>query len=501
MSNFVPSPYQQAIFDFVANGKGSAMVTAVAGSGKTTTVKKSFAFIDPRLTTSYLVFNKRNADEAKADPEMPKHVRVATFHSVGFSAWNYFRNKSVSVDLTGKSRALMDANFGDDVVRMYGSFACKLVSLAKQVGMNFLTPDSIDVWTSLVDHYDVSLDSDGAVIEEGIEIARQLLRLSVAQADPKTGVSVIDGDDMLYMPMLRNVRFFPHDWVFVDEAQDTNDLQLAMLRRMLKPTGRLVAVGDRKQAIYGFRGASASAMDNIKKAFNCQELPLTISYRCAKSVVRQAQTLVPYIEAHEDAPEGVVRGLERDKDGATVQPVFEAGDAIICRNTAPLISKAYELIGRGIGCKVLGREIGQGLIKLIEKMKAKDIDALRDKLDAWAARETARFMAKGQEQKAEAVNDKVSAIAAVISFLPEDDFTVAALVRRINDMFSDNADVRLITLCTAHKSKGLEWERVYILEPGLMPSKWARQAWQMEQEENIMYVAWTRAKLELVFLS
>lgn len=501
MSNFVPSPYQQAIFDFVAKGKGSAMVTAVAGSGKTTTVKKSFAFIDPRLSTCYLVFNKRNADEAKADPDMPKHVRVSTFHSAGFSAWNFYKNKAVSVDMTNKSRNLMDANFGDDIVRLYGSFACKLVSLAKQIGMGFLAPDSPEVWDSLVDHFDVSLDSEGAEVTEGIEIARQLLKLSVAQADPRTGVSVIDGDDMLYMPMLRNVRFYPQDWIFVDEAQDTNDLQLAMLRRMLKPTGRLVAVGDRKQAIYGFRGASASAMDNIKKAFNCVELPLTISYRCSKQVVAKAQTLVPYIEASEEAPEGVVRGPQKGEDGVTVPEVFGPGDAIICRNTAPLISKAYEMIGKGIGCKVLGREIGNGLIKLIEKMKAKDLDALQERLDAWAQRETARFMAKGQEQKAEAVSDKIAAVAAVISFIPEDDYTVAALIRRISDMFSDTNDVRLITLSTVHKAKGLEWERVFILEPGLMPSKWARQAWQQEQEANIEYVAITRAKLELVYLS
>lgn len=501
MSNFVSSPYQQAVFDFVATGRGSAMVTAVAGSGKTTTVKKSFAFIDPRLTTSYLVFNKRNADEAKADPEMPKHVRVATFHSVGFSAWNYFKGKAVSVDLSNKSRSLMDANFGDDACRTYSSFACKLVSLAKQVGMGFLAPDSIDVWTQLIDHYDVTLDSEGATEAEGIEIARQLLRLSVAAADPKTGVSVIDGDDMLYMPMLRNVRFFPHDWLFVDEAQDTNDLQLAMLRRMLKPSGRLVAVGDRKQAIYGFRGASASAMDNIAKAFNAIELPLTISYRCSKSVVAQAQTIVPYIEASESAPEGVVRGLQKDAEGNSVPETFDPGDAIICRNTAPLIQKAYELIGKGIGCKVLGREIGQGLINLIKKMKARDIDNLQEKLDAWAQRETAKFMAKGQEQKAEAVNDKISAITAVISFLPEDSRDVATLIQNIENMFSDTNDARLITLATVHKAKGLEWHRVFILEPELMPSRWARQAWQQEQEQNIMYVAWTRAKLELVFLS
>lgn len=182
------------------------------------------------------------------------------------------------------------------------------------------------------------------------------------------------------------------------------------------------------------------------------------------------------------------------------EPSFSAGEAIICRNTAPLISKAYELIGRGVGCKVLGREIGAGLIKLIEKMKGRGIDNLLEKLEAWGEREQAKFMAKGQEQKAEAVNDKLAAIKAVSDYLPETDRTVPALIRKLDDMFSDDADAKMVLLMTAHKSKGLEFERVYVLEPSLMPSKWARQAWQQEQEENLQYVCWTRAKRELIFL-
>ena len=507
MSNFVPSLYQQAVFDFVSGGQGSALVTAVAGAGKTTTIVKALELIPSRAVVSFLAFNKRIADELKG--KVPSNVRAQTFHSVGFSAWNYMKNRNVQVNLTDKSRDLMKAHFGEVHNQLYGAFACKLVSLAKQIGMGFLSADDAATWKGLVDHYDVSLDSSDAHENDGIEIARQLLEHSIRVADAREGgPSVIDADDMLYMPLLRNARFFPHDWVFVDEAQDTNMIQLAMLRRMLKPSGRLVAVGDRRQAIYGFRGADASAMDNIKVAFNCIELPLTISYRCSKAVVARAQTIVPYIEAHADAPDGVVRNLNRTRISAEGEyprheveaPVFSAGEAIICRNTAPLISKAYELIGKGQGCKVLGREIGAGLIKLVEKMKARDLDTLEDRLDAWGEREAAKFVAKGQEQKAEAVWDKVAAIKAVIAGLDEERRNVAALKSQLNDMFSDDSDSRLVMLMTAHKSKGLEFERVYILEPQLMPSKWARQAWQQEQEQNLLYVTITRAKRELIFL-
>jgi superfamily I DNA/RNA helicase len=56
-----------------------------------------------------------------------------------------------------------------------------------------------------------------------------------------------------------------------------------------------------------------------------------------------------------------------------------------------------------------------------------------------------------------------------------------------------------IVLSTVHKSKGREWDRVYILgRDQLMPSRYARQDWQVQQELNLIYVAITRAKAELI---
>jgi superfamily I DNA/RNA helicase len=73
----------------------------------------------------------------------------------------------------------------------------------------------------------------------------------------------------------------------------------------------------------------------------------------------------------------------------------------------------------------------------------------------------------------------------------------------IDSMFS-NADDKttrrdLLTLCSVHKSKGLEWERVFLLgRQDFMPSKWAKKDWMKIQENNLVYVAITRAKLHLV---
>ena len=78
--------------------------------------------------------------------------------------------------------------------------------------------------------------------------------------------------------------------------------------------------------------------------------------------------------------------------------------------------------------------------------------------------------------------------------------TVAELRGLVESMFADNvSESGMITLCSVHKAKGLEWNRVYVLgRETLMPSKFARQAWQIEQEINLIYVAVTRAMTELI---
>lgn len=488
--SFAPSIYQQAVFDFVANGQGSALIDAVAGSGKTTTITKALALIPATQKVLFLAFNKKIATELQS--RVPSHVRAATFHSQAFAAWRRMYPDCQIED--SKTRKLLRLHFSDIEVSTFGTPACKLVAAAKTVGVRALVPDEPSTYFDLADHFDIQLSESEEVRQRTIAAAQKLLALSIDAAKAPRGL--IDFDDMLFMCLLEDIPFFKQDWVFVDESQDTNQVQLALLRRMLKPTGRLVAVGDPRQAIYGFRGADAEAMNNIRLAFNCQTLPLSISYRCAKSVVRLAQSLVPHIQASDTAPEGEVL---QDVSMASIQ--FSAEDVVICRNTAPLIELAYELIGKGRGCRVLGREIGLALASLVEKMKAKDLADLQDKLDAYVARETSRFIAKHQEQQAEAVRDKVDCILAIIRNLDETMRDVASVLASINVMFSDSRDAKLLTLCTAHKSKGLEWDRVFIYRSDLMPSKWARQDWQKLQEANLQYVAWTRAKKTLVFLS
>lgn len=502
MTNFVPSEMQANFFNWIAKGKGSAVLIAVAGSGKSTTIVQSLRFIPEQDPVVVLAFNTSIAKEMKAKIELLgvecrrsfANARASTFHSLGYGAvLRKLGVKPYQVKVDGSklwklAERLMGGNSAE--YEMYGSFCAKLVSLAKGQGMIALCDDESSVWRELIEHHDLTLDSDEADEDEAIEWAQKLLALSNQTAKQD---NYLDFDDQIYLPILWHLKLYPQAWVFIDEAQDTNPVRRALAKLALRPGGRLIAVGDPNQAIYGFTGASHDAIDLIKEEFSAIELPLTVSYRCPQAVGKLAAEIVPHFQVHENAPVGSVQHLKL----AEAVKLLGPRDAILCRNTKPLVSLAYQLLARDIPCHVLGSEIGKGLVNLVRKMKAKTIPDLEKKLEAYREREVAKYTAKGEEGRAEAITDRVACIEVFISSMVEKG-TIAKLIERIEGMFKDATNV--LTLSTCHKAKGREWPKVAILKPELMPSPWARQLWQQGQEKNLKYVAYTRAQSDLIFM-
>jgi DNA helicase II / ATP-dependent DNA helicase PcrA len=501
---FVASVMQERFFDWVENGSGSAILKAVAGSGKSTSVVRAMARVPESATAIILAFNASAAKDLKAKIEALaaeigrplRNVEAATFHSRGFRALTRRFGRDVKVEVDGgKVRKILKDRLSERELEMYGDFVCKLVSFAKGVGIGIpgLTRDDRSAWKGIVDSQDMWLDDEEATEERGIEIARKALAASNAKAEKERW---IDFDDQLYLPLLWNLRLYGHDWVVVDEAQDTNPVRRAFARKLLKPGGRFVAVGDPKQAIYGFTGASADAMDLIAAEFKTVELPLTVSYRCPRAVGELARSLVPYFEV---APGAIEGSVEHVKESEALKR-FGPGDAILCRQTAPLISLAFRLIAEGRGVFVLGRDVGAGLANLIKKLNARGVDVLLERLDGWLAKELEKAKKEENPRKAEAAEDRVAAIKAIADAMPERDRTVPGLLAKIDELFRDGVAEDLITLATEHKSKGREWKRVGILKPELSPSKAAKTDAAYEQELNLMYVAFTRAIEELIFI-
>jgi superfamily I DNA/RNA helicase len=513
------SPQQQAVVDWVNDGEGSAFVEAVAGSGKTTVLIEAAKHM--RGSVAFTAFNKKIADEIKRKMAGVGGVRVATFHSFGFGAWRRVANQSIRVDQYEKWKRMMEYIDAPDNLK---SAIGRMVSIAKQGVHGLLWHGEPDHWRSLIDHYDIltRVEENGADMED-IEAAMIRYAEDGLAWSQRVGKDLIDFDDMIWLPLIENAPVYTNDWVLVDEAQDTNPARRLLAERMLAPNGRMLWVGDRHQAIYGFTGADSDAVDQIIEHFRCIQLPLTVTFRCCKKATKFAQQWVPHIEAHEDNAEGVVARVDRRVFNAVhvsagysgreepikglipnvdtrVHSALRPGDAILCRLNRPLVSLAFTLIRNGIPAHVEGRDIGKSLDRLASKWKVESAAALAKNLEAYRARETEKFMARDAPHLIEPLNDRVDTLFVIM----EGCETVREVRDKIDRLFQDTngGARRTVTLSSVHKAKGREWDRVFILGFGTyMPSKMARQKWEKVQEANLMYVAATRTKDTLILLA
>lgn len=494
------SPQQNAFLHWIDTGTGSCVLEAVAGAGKTTTLLEGAKrLIAKGLKVAIMAYNKKIAEEIKGKTKGWPNLFVGTVHSFGFSALRY-RFKSIKVDAYKVANLCDRDGILDGTTYPFKDNIIDLVSYAKQRALGVVGRiEDTKAWMDMIEHFDVfgdekDLDPKDIPVDEIIRDAKKVLSLS------NSITTEIDYDDMVYLPLILRVPFFRNDVVMVDEAQDTNPARRALVRCIVKAGGRVIAVGDRHQAIYGFTGADADSLDLIRKDFNAVELPLTTTFRCPKAVVGYAQKWVSHITAASTAPEGSVSTMplsdiytRNDLNGDT---------AVLCRNTKPLVELAFSLIRRRIGCKVEGRDIGNGLIKLATKWKVKNTDKLAEHLEKYKEAQVTKFLAKKQETRAQSIEDQVETLFVIIEDCnKQGKHTVDCVVEAINAIFAD--DVKgVLTLSTIHKSKGREFDTVYWLDrKGTLPSKYARQDWQLAQEDNLCYVCATRAKKSLIELT
>jgi DNA helicase-2/ATP-dependent DNA helicase PcrA len=511
------SPQQEAIFDFVKTGTGNALLRAVAGSGKTWTLVQLLQFLDGQvaLAAYNTAIAKELEDKVSKIENLKPKVSVGTCHRFGRQALvkKFPKAKLPGRDDRSKIDVLMEEivhpkTHQKGVPDELKSFVRKAYELARQSGAGVLPEFPFtkqDAWLELVDHFDLMdefansegdlpLDID-QLVGQGCNWTVYIIKYGIQRCE-----DIIDFGDMIYVPLYLNLRFWTYNWVLVDEVQDINPTRRAIIKKMLAPGGRAIFVGDDRQAIYGFTGADAKSFENIRKEFNCKDLDLTWSFRCPKSVVRFVKQWVNHIESTPDALEGEVLTID-EKDFWNQMDQLSITDAILCRNNAPLCTLFFDLLMRGIPSHIEGRDLSGKLLKLINRWsKIKTLTSLENKLFVYKEKEIQKGMQSGKEQKASEIADTVDSIMAIISGLPLGS-SVDDLRNKITSMFQDtNGDKsKTLTLTTIHKSKGREWNKVYWYGRNRYnPSPYARQDWQVLQEQNLMYVAGTRAKMTLV---
>ncbi|MEI8165313.1 MAG: UvrD-helicase domain-containing protein, partial [Chloroflexales bacterium] len=488
---YTPSTFQTDIFDWGLNGRGNGIVKAVAGSGKTTVLVSMAKLITG--SAIFVCFNK-HTKEALTVKLAGTSMIAKTINSVG----------------AGMLYAHLGKTTLDD--RKYTTLCREMV---EREAMS---------WT--VEGYDVDEKDDRKTLKQMVDMARETLtdtrdsgamiamcarfnipfKRHLAAAVPvilrqgdalaKQG-KVVDFKDQLYLPVVWNLRCRTYDWVMDDECQDNSAVKTAIIRKLMGPGARLLAVGDPNQSIMAFAGADADAYTDIKAEFACHEMPLSICYRCPTTGIALAQTLVPEIQARPNAPVGSVRRTTEERVG---QELHE-GDMVLCRMTAPLISLCLRLIQSKISARVKGRDIGAKLndkLDAIAKLDGFQFSNLLEWLEAWRTMQVNAMSKGGSDDMVAAFTDECEAIkVCAIAFAECKD--LYALQRSISSLFSE--DRASITLCTVHKAKGLENERIFILRPDRLPMTWKNQTpAQAQQEKNLEYVAYTRHKEELVFV-
>lgn len=479
------SLFQLAIFLFVEQGEGHGVIIARAGSGKTTVIVEACTRMGG-LDVLFVAFNKIIADELQR--RVPANTTASTCHAFGLKAVTH--------------------TFGRITVDKYND---RVKTLANQE----IPPAACDAASVGAMSKLVSLCKSQLVTKvEEVEAIADAFQCDAPEGDPKTGVGRVDPelwyrialkilegckpmkggkapfpqgisyDDMIWLPVVLQLPVLKFDRVLIDETQDLTPAQMELILRAVVPGGRILAVGDDRQSIYAWAGADATSIPRLIKRLDATTLPMVITYRCAKSIVRVANQWVPDLQAAPDAIDGTVNEVNKKALMTGVQ----IGDAILSRTNAPLVTICLALLRAGKRATIRGRDVGAGLLTLVRKSNTYSIVEFSSWLRAYEDRETKRLERLGKPEKLDELQDRVETLAA----LSEGCATTSELCTRIETLFSEEKGEGKIILSSTHKAKGLEWDRVWLLWDTYRPGK--------TEEDNLCYVAVTRAKSELNFV-
>lgn len=492
------SNYQLAIIDFIKNGQGNLVVEAAAGAGKTFTLIKCIEEIPGDKSILLTAFNSDIAKVLKRKAKDFYNVNVSTLHSLGRQMLQRnFTESSLELDefkyksyVNTNIKSLSSINTYELGKRDFARYMSNIEAYIN-FGRAYLCQTVKDL-DFIEDRYDIETIADEK------EIALDALEYG------KHNLEQIDYTDMIWLP---NVLYckpigMQFDWIFLDEAQDLSVCQREILLKCRKINTRMCFFGDAEQSLYSFASSDPESFRRLKEIPNTTSLPLSISYRCAKNIVDFAKKIVPSIECNNDGRNGEVKydvPLSEVKDG----------DMVLCRNNAPLMKVYVDFIKAGKKCFIRGKDIGLNLknmvkrtgINVLNKSLQEDgvfvrlYDVLFDNINELVDKYHITY---SDAVESSIVANKLDMIKA-LEILSDDINTADELIEKINNIFSDRKKGG-ISLSTVHKAKGLEAENVYIACRELMPSSRAKKDWEIRQEYNLMYVAYTRAKDILGFI-
>jgi superfamily I DNA/RNA helicase len=469
---FTPTQEQLDIVEAARSTTDNLLINALAGAAKTSTLVLIAEAIKgtPMLC---LAFNKKIATEM--EDRLPGNCTSMTLNSLGHRAWaaaigkrlvlnakktyeilSYYTNK-----LEAENKSAVFDQFSDIMRAIDAGKMCGWIPDGHFPNAKRLMTD---------DEFYASLDEEPSSLVWYLILKTTLESLSQAMK------GTIDFNDQILMPTLFPCTFPMYPLVLVDEAQDLSALNHAMLRKLAKK--RLIAVGDECQGIYGFRGAHADSMELLESTFQMKKFFLTTSFRCPTKVVEAARWRAPAMRWPEWAIEGSVTTLPQ---WSAVTIPDDA--AIICRNNSPLFRTALRLLKAGRYPQVIGNDIGKSLLKILKKFGPSEMtqDVVLSEIALWKEAKLRKTRSPGS------INDQ----AECLEVFAQAGKCLGDAIAYAEHIFNSSGPIKLMT---GHKSKGLEFSHVFILDLHLV------RVDERQQEQNLKYVMQTRAKESLTYI-
>lgn len=494
MTDFVPSAQQEAIYRFIREGKGHGLVVARAGTGKTTTIVHALDYIPPGSSVLCCAFNTRIRDRLLE--LVPTGIRVRTLHQLGrdtlasFSQYRRFqhdeadtKSENIAAQVIQNTPYTAALSEGDDAEQKAARARYNAIRDSIERGMRLvkatLTTTRADL-LELIKEHDLN-----DTLDDANELAGFIANAVRASLD---AWPVTDFDDEVWLPVHFGLGLHSFDFVLIDEAQDLTLTQIRLALAAVRHDGRVIAVGDPAQAIYRWRGADKDPFARLKTELGAETFPLSVSYRCPKSVIAIAQRYVKDIEAHPSAPDGKVSFINLADMLTMVRP----GDFILSRINAPLAQIGLDLNMNNVPTRVVGSaDIGRVLANLVRRSRKNTVEALLQWLDNHLTKERERL-----KDRADALSYAEDKIETIKSFC-EGETSSAQVALKIEKFFAEQKQRsnRNVILSTVHRLKGDEADRVFVLDETFFNTRG-----DPREEKNIHYVAVTRAKRELYFV-
>jgi len=482
---FNPSSYQKTIFQWLAEGEGSCVVSAVPGSGKTTTLIKGANYIPKHLKSRFLAFNKHIAQELQG--KLPKYIKSSTIHSLGLSS--ICRRYRGLPEINQRKYSQIVSGYLAEK-KIFNSLERKrLIEVVKFTQLTLTNPYDSLALKQLCHHYGIRTTGNWEfvqtavchILEYGIHISRES----------------ISYEDMVWLPNTLNLPVSDYDFLCVDEAQDLNKAQLELVLKAHSEGARGIYVGDSHQAIMGFAASDQRSISNIIEQTNAISLPLSICYRCPLKHIELANKIYPVIEPRPNVHEGKVSDIEIDE----IPKLVRGQDLIICRCFYPLIRIYFDLLSLGIPALIRNRDLTGQLINLLEQVAGVEdnsysTDEFTNLLRNWYESQKAAMIADDVDVMVIVnLHDRVKTLNAI--YKGSNCTNTSELREAIANLSKPTRNP--VNLTTIHGAKGLEANRVFHVRPDLVPHPRAAKDWEKEQERNLEFVALTRAKEDLFF--